>query len=63
MGKYAITFHFADGEAKGSFTVSNQYDATNPTTGDSIFTWVAVMLGSLAALGGAAFVLRKSSRK
>ena len=59
VGKYNITFHFTDGEAKGTFRVSDQYDTTNPTTGDGIGTVVAVMLTSLAALGSCVLVYRK----
>ena len=59
VGKYKITFQFTDGEAEGTFTVSDQYDTTNPTTGDNIGIVVTVMLASLAALGGCAWVYRK----
>lgn len=64
VGKYTITVHFEDGDAKGSFRVSDQLDTTNPVTGDSgIAAAVTVMLGSLAALGGAAYVYRKRFTK
>lgn len=59
VGKYNITFQFVDGEAEGTFSVSDQNDDSNPKTGDRIGAVVMVMLGSLAALGGAFFVYRK----
>jgi len=59
VGKYDITFHFEDGKAEGSFRVSDKYDDTNPTTGDTIGMWAGVMLASLAALSGVYFVYRK----
>lgn len=63
VGKYKITFEFVDGEANGTFSVSDQYDETNPTTGDSIGLVASVMLVSLAALGGCAYVYRKRFSK
>ena len=59
VGKYKILFQFTDGEAAGTFSVSDQYDETNPTTGDSIGVVFGVMLTSLIALGGCALVYRK----
>ena len=61
VGKYTITLQFADGAAEGSFTVSDKLNPTNPVTGDdsAVGLWIMVTLGSLAALGGAAFFLRK----
>ena len=59
VGKYSITFQFTDGEAKGTFRVSDQNDTSNPKTGDSIGTVVAVMLSTLAALGGCVLIYRK----
>ena len=63
VGKYNITVHFADGEAKGTFSVSDKYDATNPATGDSIGLILTVMLTSLAALGGCGYVYSKRTRR
>ena len=61
VGKYSITVRFADGEAKGSFTVSNDLDTTNPTTGDwyDIGLWITAAAASLAAMAGAAYVMTK----
>ena len=63
VGKYKIVFQFTDGEAAGTFSVSDQYDETNPTTGDSIGLVFGVMLTSLVALGGCAIVYRKKFAK
>ena len=65
VGKYTITIHFEDGDAEGIFTVSDKLDPSNPVTGDGsrVGVWIAVGLGSLAALGGAAFVLKKFLKK
>lgn len=59
VGKYALTVQFEDGEAKGTFTVSNDLDTTNPVTADHIGLWLTITAASLAALGGAAYVMRK----
>ena len=61
VGKYDMTVQFEDGEAKGSFTVSNDLDTTNPVTADrnQMGLWLTVTAASLAALGGAAYVMRK----
>lgn len=58
VGKYQITVRFADGEAKGTFTVSNDLDTTNPVTGDQygITLWITAAAASLA---GAAYVMNK----
>lgn len=58
VGKYDITVRFADGEAKGSFTVSNDLDTTNPVTGDryGITLWITAAAASLA---GAAYLITK----
>lgn len=63
VGKYSIAFQFTDGEAEGTFTVSDQYDTTNPTTGDNIGIAVTVMLASLAALAACAWVCRKRTHR
>lgn len=59
VGKYNVTVQFADGEAKGNFTVSNDLDTTNPVTADqnNIGLWLTVTAASLAALAGAAYVM------
>lgn len=61
VGKYSITVRFADGEAKGSFTVSNDLDTTNPVTGDryDIGLWITAAAASIAAMAGAAYVMAK----
>jgi len=63
VGTYKITIHFADGDAEGTFRVSDKQETTNPTTGDTIGVWFAVMLTSMAALGGAVLSLRKRNCK
>lgn len=61
VGKYTVTVRFADGQAEGTFLVSNKLDTTNPTTGDesSIGLWVLTGAASLAALGGIMLVMGK----
>lgn len=61
VGKYAITIQFKDGKAEGTFRVSSDLDTTNPLTGDSIGLWITAAAGSLAALAGAAWVLRRKA--
>ena len=65
VGTYSITIHFEDGDAEGSFTVSNKLDTSNPVTGDPqpIGLWLLTAMGSLAALGSAAYVMSKKNRK
>ena len=60
VGKHSITILFEDGEAEGSFRVSEGLDATNPETGDdfSMGLWMAVMGLSLAG-GIGMIVFRK----
>lgn len=60
VGKYTVTVVFADGKAEGTFLVSDQLDTSNPVTGDSaelFFSFAA----ALAALGAAAFLLRRKA--
>jgi hypothetical protein len=63
VGKYTITVHFADGDAKGTFTVSNELDTSNPATGDTIGMWAGAAVSSLAALMGAAYMMQKKCKK
>ena len=60
VGKHTITILFGDGQAEGSFRVSEGLDATNPETGDdfSMGLWMAVMGLSLAG-GIGMIVFRK----
>lgn len=63
VGSHTVTIHFADGAAEGTFTVSDKLDPTNPITGDGSNPelWLALSLGSLAAVGGT-ILLRKKDR-
>lgn len=65
VGKYTVTIRFADGQAEGTFSVSNKLDTTNPTTGDEsgIGLWVLTGAASLAALGGAALITTRKKKQ
>lgn len=63
VGKYNVTVHFADGDAKGTFTVSNELDTTNPATGDTIGMWIAAAVSSLAVLTAAAYRMQKKCKQ
>jgi len=65
VGKYTVTIRFADGQAEGTFSVSNKLDTTNPTTGDEsgIGLWILTGASALAALGGAALVMTRKKTK
>lgn len=49
-GSHTVTILFADGEANGTFQVTQGLDTSNPETGDTIFLWVTLMTASAAAL-------------
>ena len=49
-GSHTVTILFADGEANGTFQVTQGLDTSNPETGDTIFLWVTIMTASAAAL-------------
>ena len=49
-GNHTITILFEDGEAAGTFRVTEGLDTSNPETGDTIFLWVTLMTASAAAL-------------
>lgn len=61
VGKYSIAVHFADGDAEGTFFVSDKLDVTNPVTGDSRNVGLFLFTGfaALSALAGAAFVSKR----
>lgn len=54
-GNHDITLLFKDGEAKGTFKVTQGLDTSNPETGDGIFLWATLLTASATAL----VVLRK----
>ena len=56
LGEHTLTIHFDDGKAEGTFRVVSGLDPTNPSTGDSIRLWTAVLFISLTALAGTGFV-------
>ena len=58
-GEHTITIHFEDGKAEGSFTILNATDGTNPTTGDNIHLWAALLFVSLTGLIGAGYAFSK----
>ena len=49
-GSHTVTILFADGEAGGTFKVTEGLDTSNPETGDSIFLWATLMTASAGAL-------------
>lgn len=49
-GSHTVTILFADGEANGTFRVTEGLDTSNPETGDTIFLWVTLMTVSAGAL-------------
>jgi len=49
-GDHTISILFEDGEASGTFRVTEGLDTSNPETGDTIFLWVTLMTASAAAL-------------
>lgn len=60
VGKHTITILFEDGEAQGTFRVSEGLDATNPETGDRFNMGLWMTLMSVSAAGGIGlFVFRK----
>lgn len=61
IGTYRITVEFADGEAEGSFRVAAALDPTNPTTGDTITRWIAIMALSMLAATGLILFIRKKA--
>ena len=65
LGKHTITFQFTDGEATGTFKVSEPADDSNPKTGDSfaLHSWTALLFVSLTGIIGTAFACRKKIRK
>ena len=64
VGKYTITLRFADGEAEGTFLVSDKLDTSNPVTGDTLNPglWSLVGAGSLSALGYMALMMSKKKK-
>ena len=65
VGNHTITIRFQDGEATGTFRITNELDTTNPQTGDRfpLHALTAVLFISLTGLIGAAFVWFKKSEK
>lgn len=65
VGKYTLTIRFADGEAEGTFTVSDRLDTTNPVTGDSsnVTLYALLAAGSMAGLGAMALTLGRKKKK
>lgn len=49
-GNHDITLLFKDGEAKGTFKVTQGLDTSNPETGDSILMWATLLTASAGAL-------------
>lgn len=51
LGKHTIAIHFQDGEAEGTFSVSDKLDPTNPTTADTshIGIWMGLLVLSLTS--------------
>ena len=52
VGKHTVTLVFADGEAEGSFKVSEDLDTSNPETGDSFNMGLWLSLMGLSVAGG-----------
>ena len=61
LGEHTIVLHFTDGEAEGTFHISDKLDPTNPSTGDDshIGMWICL---SFISLAGAAVMLSKRIR-
>lgn len=49
-GSHTVTILFEDGEATGTFRVTQGLDTSNPETGDNIALWFTLMTASAAAL-------------
>ena len=65
VGKYTVTIRYADGEATGTFSVSDRLDTTNPVTGDqsNVTMWALLAAGSLTGLGAMALTLGRKKKK
>ena len=65
VGKYTIAIRFADGQAEGTFTVSDKLDTTNPSTGDAsnVTAWALLAAGSLTGLGAMALTLGRKKKQ
>ena len=59
QGEHTLTIHFDDGKAEGAFRVLAELDPSNPSTGDNIHLWAAVLFVSLTGLAGAGFAFGK----
>ena len=59
QGEHTLTVHFDDGKAEGTFRILAEQDPTNPSTGDNIHLWAAVLFVSLTGLVGAGFLFGK----
>lgn len=60
-GKYTITIRFTDGDAEGSFKITDPADDSNPKTGDrfALKGWTALLFISLTGIIGTGFAFRK----
>lgn len=65
LGSHTITMHFRDGDASGTFQVTDGLDTSNPQTEDTfpLHTLTALLFISLTGLIGAAFVWFKKTDK